>query len=217
MKVRSLDELTIMLDDEFSWRQKELTTILLQLRGASEKALPMLVRAGVALLYAHWEGFFRAAAQIYLAYVVYKKIAYEDLSNSFFSLALRSQFRRLSANAEVMNHIAFTQFLRNDLNSKAVIPLQSAVETGSNLTSARLKTIICYLGLDYTKYELKENMIDEQLLFWRNNIAHGQFMFPNLSEYETLHSEITDLLRLFKDQISNAALMGLYQLGSVSV
>ena len=42
-----------------------------------------LRRAGVALLYAHWEGFTKEACQAYLEFVVKRKLKYGEMSDAF--------------------------------------------------------------------------------------------------------------------------------------
>jgi len=67
------------------------------------------------------------------------------------------------------------------------------------------------LGLDYAPYELKENLLDAQLLYLRNNIAHGKGLCPTEGEFESLFAEVLGLLRCFKNQIENAAALRLYE------
>ena len=84
------------------------------------------------------------------------------------------------------------------------------IRTGANLNSVRLKRIVLTLGLDYAPFELKANLIDAQLLNWRNKIAHGKFIVPDSAEFETLYSEMSTMMRNFKDQLSNAVALRSY-------
>jgi hypothetical protein len=70
--------------------------------------------------------------------------------------------------------------------------------------------VIC-LGLDYSIYELKEQLIDAQLLAWRNSIAHGQELYPKEADFDILFREVLNIIRNFKDQVSNAAALKLYR------
>jgi hypothetical protein len=67
------------------------------------------------------------------------------------------------------------------------------------------------LGLDYSPYELKEKLIDRDLLRTRNEIAHGQYLWVGASEFETIYEEVKNLLELFHNQISNGALTAAFR------
>lgn len=64
--------------------------------------------------------------------------------------------------------------------------------------------------LDYAPFELKENLIDQQLLDWRNKIAHGRSLFPSEDDFKVLYDEVSLLLRNFKDQLENAVALKTY-------
>ena len=57
---------------------------------------------------------------------------------------------------------------------------------------------------------MKENLIDKQLLDWRNKIAHGKSLFPSESDFKVLYDEMSLLLRNFKDQLANAVVLKTY-------
>ena len=48
----------------------------------------MLRRLAVCLIYAHWEGFVKIAAQAYLDYVHRQGLDHQDLADSILALAL---------------------------------------------------------------------------------------------------------------------------------
>jgi hypothetical protein len=211
MKANTEAEIQELLDEEFAWRRKELSTIRADLKtsiGASRNAL---LRAGVALLYAHWEGFVKVSSEAYLHYVRRRRLKYKELCPGFLALALRNRLKDLSAVDEASTHIGFVTFLVGDLESNAQLPKLGVIKAGSNLNSERLKTIVLTLGLDYSDFELKEKLIDKQLLDVRNSIAHGKEHCPSPEDFEILYQEITALLRNFKDQISNAVTLRTYR------
>lgn len=63
MSIRTTDEFLAKVDAQLIWRRKELTDLRVLVQGSSGNAIPqsMLIRAGIALLYAHWEGFVKTA------------------------------------------------------------------------------------------------------------------------------------------------------------
>jgi hypothetical protein len=85
------------------------------------------------------------------------------------------------------------------------------IKTKSNLNSLLFRDIVFTLGLDYSIYELKEQLIDAQLLAWRNSIAHGQGLYPKEADFDILFREVLEIIRNFKEQVSNAAAQRLYR------
>ena len=69
MKIRSTEELINYLDDDLAWRRKEIIELRAVARSAKEKKADVHVRAGIAMLYAHWEGFVKNASNAYVIFV----------------------------------------------------------------------------------------------------------------------------------------------------
>ena len=63
MKLRSADQLLTLLDNEMAWRLKEMHELRSAVKAAKGTNIDTHIRAGVAMLYAHWEGFVKAAAK----------------------------------------------------------------------------------------------------------------------------------------------------------
>lgn len=211
MKARDLNGLLDSLDREFAWRFKELTTINSNIKASPPLAKPMLIRCATALLYAHWEGFIKNAAEAYLHYVSIRKLRYYELSKAFIALSIRSKLLNLEANTLSEKHQSIVEFLLADLSDTANIPVQGIIKTKSNLNSILFRDIVFTLGLDYSNYELKEQLIDAQLLASRNSIAHGQWLYLKETDFDILFHEMLKIIRNFKDQVSNAAALKLYR------
>ena len=78
------------------------------------------------------------------------------------------------------------------------------IDTKSNLNSEVLKDITLKVDIDYSLFELKENMIDEKFLGLRNKICHGDRVTVTESEFESLYVEVIGLVDLFKNQVINS-------------
>lgn len=211
MKARDLTEFLDALDDEFAWRFKELTTLNSNIKTSPPVTKPMLIRCATALLYAHWEGFIKNVAEAYLHYVAIRKLQYSELSKAFIALSIRSKLLDLETDTHAEKHQSIVEFLLYDLDTRAKIPIQGTIKTKSNLNSLLFRDIVFTLGLNYSYYELKEQLIDAKLLNWRNSIAHGQGLCPKEADFDILFREILDILRKFKDQVSNAAAQKSYR------
>jgi hypothetical protein len=145
MSARTEEELLDLIDDEFAWRRKELSAILASVRSSPAKPRTELRRAGITLLYAHWEGFVKAASEAYVQYVRRMRLQYAELCPGFLAMALRNKLNALSTSEDPAEHIAFVQFISSDLSSHAQLPKLGVIKTGNNLNSQRLKRIIVML------------------------------------------------------------------------
>src|SRR5690606_28940430 len=87
MKLRTINDLSDQLDHEFSWRLKELADLKLLVRNTNNLKQLSIIRAGLPLTYAHWEGFIKAAAQLYLNFVLMQKHELHKLSSCFIALS----------------------------------------------------------------------------------------------------------------------------------
>lgn len=211
MKIRTIEELQNRLDDDFAWRRKELTVIYTNVSSSKQNQLNTNIRIGVVMLYAHWEGFIKNAAELYLIYVSSKKLTYNELKNNFIAVSLKAKLTVFEETNKNTIHTELVDFLLGNLNIRAQIPTENIIKTQSNLNSNILREILSIIGLDYSQYELKEKFIDSQLLNIRNSIAHGQN--PNINEigFAELYKEITDLMNSIKNEIGNNAALTNYK------
>lgn len=210
MKIRSIEELEQCLDDDFAWRRKELTTVFTNLQSSKYLQIKTNLRVGVVMLYAHWEGFIKNAAEFYLVYVSTKRLNYSELSNNFIALSLKIKLTEFSQTNKYTVHTEMVSFLLGDLNKRAQIPTENIIKTQSNLNSNILREILSAIGVDYSHYELKEKLIDSQLLKIRNTVAHGQDFEIDIPEFTLLYTEITNLMTRFKNDLSNSATLKTY-------
>jgi hypothetical protein len=212
MTIRSLEDLSDNLSSDLAWRKKELSDLkaLIEMRSFSHSKHRALLRSGVTILYAHWEGFVKKAASSYLEFVSMQRLPYKELSSNFIALAMKV---RLNEAVETNKATIFTgvaEFFLTELDQRSFIPYKDMIKTGSNLSSANFKEIICVLGLDYSAYETKQVLIDEKLLARRNGIAHGEYLLLDLSDYLELHSQVIGMMELLRNQIDNCAALKHY-------
>lgn len=216
-KVPNLEDLKNRLDQQITWRKLELS----QLKGMIETERSnlarnrVLLRSGIALLYAHWEGFIKDAGTLYLEYVFHQGLTYDQLTSNFLAIVFK---KRLEAVTETNKATIYTEnldFIRFQLSKRSQIPHRGAhrgvIHTGSNLSSAVLKEIICTLGLEYDFYETKQKLIDTRLLEKRNKVAHGEYLELDTEDYIELHQQIVNMMNHFRNQVENHACQKKYK------
>lgn len=207
-KIRSVEALDQAIDAEIAWRKQELTTALKLIQQSSGTAQRANVRSGVLILYAHWEGWVKAVARLYIRYVNTKSLPYERLSEAFLGNALKTKMTEIEAATKPLKHNEFAAFLRTDLSKGAALS-EELIRTDSNLRSAVFFDILARLGLEQrSQFTLRANLIDTELVDRRNSIAHGEYLDLKLDEYKTLRDAVLGLLELFTDDVRNAASMG---------
>ena len=205
MKIRSLVELQDGLDREFSWRLKEISQLKKGPKKVTAMAEKTLIRAGVALLYAHWEGFIQASAKIYASYVFRQRVSLVELIPCFASMALKSSLASMTREGQSALQIAAFEDILNSLGAPSKTDFSNQISAKSNLNSSVFSTIATLLGIDVRWYEPKFNLIDESLLSRRNKIAHGEYIDIEYEPFGELADTVILLMRTFKTDIENAA------------
>ena len=204
MKLRTATQLLEYLDTEMAWRIKELH----QFKSAVEKARgrnkDAHIRAGISMLYAHWEGFIKSAANAYVNYLSFRADINRDLQPCFIALGMKSKL--LSTNASSNSAVAemAVKHLLVELDQPVQLPRAGGISADSNLSSTVFLNIAGWIGIDPTPYETRFTLIDKTLLESRNNIAHGEYLSIDRPRFESLTTEVLDMLRWFKTDIENA-------------
>jgi len=210
-KIKTIDEFQTLLDHEFSWRLKEIASLKIVVRVSDSMTKTTAVRAAIPLLYGHWEGFIKNASTYYLEFINSQSLRYCDLKTCFIVFGVKKRLHELidSKNSEVS--IAALQFLRDEMEEKIKLKIDSAIRTEFNLSSKVFRNIATSIGLDTSKFEARFNLIDESLLNRRNHIAHGEYLDIDGDDFRGLADEIIILLRAFKTDIENAVTLEEYK------
>lgn len=211
MKIRTLDHLQDALDLELGWRVKEILDLRTGVTNAKSLAQATLIRAGIALLYAHWEGFIKASSISYAEYVSTRGLRFNDLIPCFVVLGLRGKLDLLGATRKSIISREVLDFIQNQMSKKATFNLSSAIDTESNLSSIVFENISHSIGIDTSAYSPYYNLIDKSLLTRRNKVAHGEYLDINAAEWKALSEKVLDLLRWYKTDIQNAASLAAYK------
>ena len=204
-KIRSLHILQEALDRELGWRIHELSFLRRQITGAKDSAQPAYIRAGISMLYAHWEGFIKASASYYLEYVSFKKTKFSAAADTFAYLSVKRDIDKLSKTRDHSFGLKVYRELLKKVFSDEPLYFSTDIDTGSNLNSKRFLSILSATGISETKYEPYFNLLDEVLLARRNEIAHGQFLPVERDSFLETYDDMIMLMRWFKTDVENCA------------
>ena len=210
MKIRIVNDLSDRLDAEFSWRLKELADIKVLVKTTEKLKQSSIIRAGLPLTYAHWEGFVKSSAQYYLNFVLMQKHELKELSSCFLALSAQkllnnfTHANRTSLQLELVEHLTTNSSLSSIANYSTII------NTKANLNSSVFTDISLSIGIDVGSYETKFNFIDESLLRRRNEIAHGNYLDIDATAFREIVDEVIGLIRQFKNDIMNSAIQKSY-------
>lgn len=212
MKIRTVELLSDALSEEIIWRKKELTALrlLVESKSLATDRHNALLRGAVALLYAHWEGFVKAAGRAYMEFVHFQRLTFVELSRNFIALGAKALLSRAANTSKIGAHIEVTDFFMHHLHERCVLPYKEGIHTGHNLNSRILRDITDSLGLDYTEFATKEVLLDEMLLKRRNTIAHGEYLLTTVADYLEIHEQVLDMIEAFRIQVENAAALKRY-------
>ena len=204
MKIRSTYELEDYIANEYAWRRKELTNIKNIALASRKSNRNLLIKSAFLILYAHWEGFIKNISIAYCVYLNTKGYKYKDVKINFKVFCILNKFKNVFPHKRFSSYLQIVNTLSHDMDEKLFIDAEKYIDTESNLKSDVLQDITLKLGIDYSPYELKQNLIDESFVGVRNAIAHGEFRKIDKNDFLVLYNEITDLIDLYKNHILNS-------------
>lgn len=210
-KLRTPSMLQDNLDKDLAWRLKEVADLTLAIKSSPSAHQRTLIRAGVPLLYAHWEGFIKNSSLSYIQFVSDQGLRLDQLSSCFIVFGAKKHLSALTQSKKSKINIEAVNFFTSQLNSSTTLSMSSAVNTESNLSSSVFDNIAISIGINTDRYSSRYNLIDESLLKKRNEIAHGEYLDLRAEEYRSLVDEVILLMRWYKTDIENAVALGSYK------
>ncbi len=209
MKIRTLDDLDNRIREDLTWRRHEMQLFDQLIGSAGPIAKRSLLRAAVALLYAHWEGFIKTACHYYLCYIAFLKPSVSELTPALAALSLRKVIRQSLDSQSARLHVEMVEKFRTSNEARAHIPTtRDAIQTKSNLSFPVLENILISIGLDPSGYEASRDLIDTQLVDSRNKIAHGENDYIREPEWQDIESETLNIMESIANALVNSAVLG---------
>lgn len=203
-KARTESDLSAQLDADLTSRLRELSDLKCAIRDAPPTNRSVLLKALVALSYAHWEGYVKFAANKYFEFVSLRKLPYTSLDQQFYVNAFLLRLGTFVTNKPSLKSRA--ELVGEILNANASRFTQippDLVNTGSNLKFEVLQNICLVCGIDSKTFEPHETFIDVVLLKRRNSIAHGDDSVVAVEEIDDLVGGVIGLMRTFRNELEN--------------
>lgn len=200
-KVRSREECLYAIQSDIAWRKKEISALKSRLY-SEDPPNSAYLRSALVMVYAHWEGFVKTACEAYVLFIN-ECIARRNvsLSEHFKNLQMWKTYRTYGEHQFLKNPVPFLEMREKWPPEDLVMLPIDVLDTESNLNSRVLKRLISIVDIDYQSFETKEKLIDESLLGTRNKIAHGERIEIDIKDYESLETEIRNLLDAFQTLI----------------
>lgn len=206
-------DLSDQLNNNLTYRLKELSDIKRAILDANPLSQDILLKALVALSYAHWEGYVKFSAQKYFEFIALRKHSYEKLDSQFYINSFLIRLGAMHQNKPgVQERSSLIREILDSRGSRFSYVHPSLINTGSNLKFEVFKDICLICGVDSQKFVDKENFIDVILLKRRNSIAHGDSSVVGVEEMDRLADETIGLMRSFKNELENRVYMKGYLL-----
>ena len=197
-------EFSAQIAEDRTWRMKEISDLKTAALRADPELRHVLLRALIAICYAHWEGSVRFTARKYLEHVALRKFNFGTLNRQF----LRNYFLpRLAALTTSKTSLPQRCALVDEILSSSDLRFsrvnEDLVNTKANLSFDVFSDICLVCCVPIQNFADKATFVDVLLLKRRNAIAHGEDTFVDISDLDELTNETITIMRAFGDALEN--------------
>ncbi|WP_122646040.1 MAE_28990/MAE_18760 family HEPN-like nuclease [Enterococcus mediterraneensis] len=210
MNIANIEDFEDELINDLSWRKREMINLSFAVESENTTLTKsILVRAGIALLCAHWEGYIRHASNAYVLLVSSQNIKVRELRESFVTLQLTKKISEIGKSKKISVQQVLVKDITDVLDEEFSVnfvdrPGKRLINTDSNLNFDLFDEIIKVIGLDNI-YETKRYYIDAMMLKNRNSIVHGEKAFFDRFDFSDLFVQVFTIMEQYKDQLIESA------------
>lgn len=207
INVKTIEKLEELLTQDIAWRKKEMISLKILVEH-DEVNEPILLRSGIALLCAHFEGFIKKASNCYVGYVASQKHLYSELKENFSALKMEQEFKACAASEKHSVHknllTKYGTLSTRKFNDKYNLD-KPFISTHSNPSSTELEEILMSIGVETDIFDTKAQYIDNSLLANRHSVVHGERSELEKDDFLFTFNIIMELIDSYKDVIVSAA------------
>ncbi len=207
------DDFALQITEDRTWRIKEISDLKSAIKRGDSRLQKVLLRALVAICYAHWEGYIRFAARKYLEHVALRRLQYGQLNRQFFRNYFLPRLGVISTSkVTIAERCALIDEILDGSEIRYSHANEDLVNTRANLSFDVFKDICIICGVSSISiFEEKSHFIDLALLKRRNSIAHGEETMVGLEDLDYLTEYTIDLIRSFGNELENLVFTETYK------
>lgn len=195
--------------NDLAWRKKEVSDLIL-IYEVDQK--PVLLKSAILLIYSHWEGFIKDACKTYLSFVSSKKLELNKLSSNFHAIQLKGMVKDCYDSSNTLtlsNEISLINKLTSD-TAKFILDAQitnprnkKIINTKDNLNLKVFYSLMDIIGTHkHDSIQTKEQLINQQLLNTRNEIAHGgKDLILTIDDVKKVRDTIFEIMSFLSDDL----------------
>lgn len=201
------------ITEDRNWRIREISDLKAVINRSDDGMRKVLLRALVAICYAHWEGYIKFSAKKYFEHISLRKIQYKNLDGQFFKNYFLPRLAALSVSkTSIAERCALIDQILNSADQKFTRVNEDLVNTKSNLNFEVFAEICLMCGVLAQDFNDFSGFIDIMLLKRRNSIAHGEETMVSFSELDDITSKTIELMRKFGNLLENRVVMEEYKI-----
>ena len=207
IRIKTIEKLEELLTEDIAWRKKEMLSLKILVENDSVNE-SILIRSGIALLSAHFEGFVKKASNYYVGYVSEQKRSYNDLKANFAALKMEKEFMNCAKSEKLSVHKKLLEKYDkiNDTTFCDKLDMDNLyISTHSNPSSKELQEILISIGIESDVFQCKSNYIDASLLANRHSVVHGDRSNLDKDDFFTTFDIIIELIDNYRELIIESA------------
>jgi len=187
-----------------AWRLREISDLKSAILRADSNLRRVLLRALIAICYAHWEGYVRFAARKYLEHVALRRFQYGSLDRQFLRNFFLPRLAALSVSKTgIAERCALIDEILNSSDYRFSRVNEDLVSTRANLSFDVFTDICIVCCVPTQSFADKATFIDVVLLRRRNAIAHGEDTLVAINDLDQITNETVAMMRAFGDALEN--------------
>lgn len=205
-------EFSAQITEDRNWRIKEISDLKLAINKADDSLRKVLLRALIAICYAHWEGYVRFSAKKFFDHIVLRKFSYSALDQQFRRNYFLPRLAALSVSkTSVAERCELIDEILNCSERRFSHVNDDLINTKANLNSEVFADICLVCGLSMTLFQDYTTFIDVILLKRRNAIAHGEDTMIAFNELDEIAEKTINLMRTFGNELENRVVLQMYK------
>lgn len=204
------EQLQNSLQEDRTWRRKEISIALRHALYADTGNSEAMCRAFWLLQYAHWEGFVKNAVDRYLNFIAVRQLKFSELQHGFRLLPaspLYAAIRQIQNNDPdkilALDRLTF-------IGDKRLQKKHIEVNTNSNLRFSVLENLSKIACVDLYSF-VDGNYLDKILADRRNEIAHGSWLVISKDDVKGLRECCGTWMDQILNNLVNAASLESYK------